>query len=239
MIGPNEVGTWNLLRYAQSCGSAFEQFVFFSSGAIYGDGFLAQKPVGESYVAPVDQMSPASCYVVSKRAGENLCMSFMRQYGVPVKILRYGHTFGPGMDLVNDPRSFVSFVRSAVEGQDIVLRSSGDMVRHFCYVTDATRALFAILLKGTAGMAYNVANPEGGMCIADLAELVASLAPKGPVRVVRQAADGGCACSSPAHVPQVHSANLDVGRLLALGWRPRCSVREGFRRVVEAHAPLR
>ena len=95
----------------------------------------------EEMYFPTSCLSPTSCYTESKRAGESIAKAFMDQYGVPVKIIRHFGTYGPGMDLDNDPRAFTSFVKRVVDGQDIVLHSTGEETRFWCYIADATEGL--------------------------------------------------------------------------------------------------
>lgn len=62
--------------------------------------------------------------------GENICVSYHEQYGVPAKIIRPFHTYGPGMAL-DDGRVFADFVANVVNRQDIVMMSDGSAVRPF------------------------------------------------------------------------------------------------------------
>lgn len=231
VVAPNVVGTWNLLDYCRRGCPHFEDFLFFSSGAVYGDDHRDDAPVAEGQSFPIDPMNHLSCYAESKRMGENLCASFAVQYGMSAKVLRYAHTYGPEMDLDGDPRSFVYFVRCALRGEDIELRTDGRMPRYFCYVTDATSALFRILFFGRSGEAYNVGNEDGRIAICDLAAKIAGMAT--PAVKVRQTARG--ARSATSFIPQRYTLHPDTGKLKALGFRPRVSVEDGFGRVLRYH----
>ena len=234
VIGPNVIGAWNLLHYCQQYCRKLEQFIFFSSGAVYGEEFTNDRPVSECQYFPVDQMNPVSCYAESKRMGENLCVSFQRQYGMPVKILRYAHTYGPGMDLDNDPRSFIYFVRSVLEDKDIKLQTSGEMVRCFCYITDATRAFFYVLFKGHVGEAFNIANCKGEISIRKLATMIAALR-GGVSKVILNAGNSEVL----GYSPQRHAFHPDTSKLSALGFMPQVDVSEGFSRVLRYYCPAR
>ena len=229
VIAPNVIGTWNLLQQLRQADKRPEQFIYISSGAVYGDRQDSPTPISEDMALPVNQMLPQSCYAESKRAGENICISFMRQYGIPVKVIRYAHTYGPGMDLEHDPRSFVSFIRSIRDSKDIRLTSAGDAVRYFCYATDATIAFFSILLNGKPGEAYNIANPGNGISIRELAELLVSLAPERHLKVVTDTT-----AAPPGYAPQKIAPCLDIAKLRTLGWQPSISIAEGFNRVLNA-----
>lgn len=231
VIAPNVIGTRNLLEYARCKCSAFDQFIFFSSGAVYGDGFVSEERIGEDRYFPINQLNPVSCYAESKRMGENICVSYMRQFGINVRMLRYFHTYGPGMDLGNDPRSFVDFINRVVKGRDIELMSDGGMKRCFCYVSDATIALFRVLFYGSSGEAYNIANDSGYMSIYELARLIARLGGDRSRVVVngtmhRDVHEG--------YAPQGHTARPDLSKMMSLGYVPSVSPEKGFKKVLDS-----
>ncbi len=230
VIGPNVVGTWNLLRYCHNSCKSFEQFLFFSSCAVYGDNFSDDSPVREGMSFAINQMLPTSCYAESKRMGENLCISFMRQYGINVKVLRYAHTYGPGMDLKNDPRSFISFMNSMISGEDIILLSTGEMSRYFCYISDATNAFFRVLLCGNSGEAYNVANEKGKVTIYELALLISRLCGRPSSCVKKKTEDSSV--DTVGYAPQKYTIRPDIMKLKKLGFEPKVSIEEGFRRSI-------
>ncbi|MGD0899798.1 MAG: NAD-dependent epimerase/dehydratase family protein [Thermoguttaceae bacterium] len=229
-LSANVLGTHHLLALARQ--SRAEGFLFFSSGEVYGEPLPGKKMMAETDVGIVDHMDVRSCYAESKRLGETMCLCWRRQFGVPVKILRIGHTYGPGMRL-DDGRVFADFVADLVHRRPIVMKSDGSARRAFCYLADAVRGYFTVLLKGPAGEAYNVANTEAQCTILELAELLAGLFPDRRVTVVRQARD-----PADTYMPcKIRQAMLDISKVKALGWRPTTTLAEGFRRTVESFLP--
>lgn len=222
-LSANVLGTHFLLRLAREVGAS--RFLFFSSGEVYGQVSDAQVPTGETDYGYVDPTQVRACYAESKRMGENLCVSWQHQFGVPAVIVRPFHTYGPGMDL-GDGRVFADFVADIVAGRDIVMKSEGRAERAFCYLADATAGFFTVLLRGEPGQAYNVGNPAGLISIADLAETLTGLFPERGLRV-RQEAPAGGYLPSP-----IHRNCPDIAKAAALGWRPETTVPEGFRRTV-------
>ena len=57
------------------------------------------------------------------------------QYGVPVKIARLTQTTGAGIAM-DDNRVIALFTRLATQKQDIVLHTTGESARPYCYITD-------------------------------------------------------------------------------------------------------
>ncbi len=216
----NTVGTANLLAVAQR--SSAEAFLLFSSGAVYGLPVSNEPLMREDDYGVVDPLDARSCYAEGKRAAEALCKAWHRQHGVPTQIARISHTYGPGMDL-QDGRVFADFVADIVAGRNIVLKSDGSAARPFCYVSDATRAFFTLLLKGVAGEAYNV-GMDHEISVGALADLLVGLFPERGLRVVREV---------EATEGQSRQAGVfDLTKIGALGWKPAIDVAAGFRRTI-------
>ena len=79
-------------------------------------------------------------------------MCYAAEYGVDVVIGRPCHTYGPFFT-ESDNRAYAQFIRNAIAGEDIVLKSTGLQYRSWCYVVDCASALLHILLKGETGQA--------------------------------------------------------------------------------------
>ncbi len=220
----NVMGTRRMLEVARRAQS--EAFMFFSSGEVYGHSGDPSIPVSESSFGPLDPLNVRSSYAEGKRAGETLCACWHAQFGVPVKIVRISHTNGPGMEL-DDGRVFADFVADIVARRDIVLKSDGSARRPFCYLADATVAYFSVLLNGTNGEAYNV-GAEIETSILDLAEMLCRLFPDRNCKVTRRQR----VQDDPYITSQVVGGHFDISKIRKLGWEPKTSIEEGFRRTV-------
>ncbi|KYJ87176.1 NAD-dependent epimerase/dehydratase family protein, partial [Sulfurovum riftiae] len=175
---PNIIGTKNILELARE--KKVESLLYFSSGEVYGQ--VDKENIGETDYGYIDPLDLRSCYAESKRMGESLCKSYGHQYGIPCKIVRPFHTYGPGMKL-DDGRVFADFVQNIVNNENIILKSKGSAIRAFCYLADAVEGFFKILLDGKSGEAYNIANPDTSISIKNLAELLVKLYPKKELKV--------------------------------------------------------
>lgn len=87
-------------------------------------------------------------------------------------IVRTSHTYGPFMT-ATDNRAHVQFFKNALAGEDIVLKSAGSQMRSYNYVGDCVSALLTVLVNGELGEAYNLANSEAKLTIAQLAGRIA------------------------------------------------------------------
>jgi len=225
---PNVLGLYHILEAARK--SSAKGVLFMSSGEIYGRLPATIETIHEDDSGVVDPMALRSCYAEGKRAGETLCKIWAEQFHVPAKVVRISHTFGPTMDIYKDSRSFAEFTRCVIERRDIQLKSDGSAVRPFCYVSDCAEGILRILLLGKNGMAYNLAGEE--YCsILELADLLCGLFPKRQLHVVRTVRDIGDTYLEAETHPVIR---VDTSRLKTLGWQPKVSIEEGFRRTIQA-----
>lgn len=207
------LGTRRLLDIAREQGA--KGFVYVSSMEAYGSGNRQpgmDRLLDESRVGYVDPMAVRSCYPEGKRMAEQYCCAFASEYGVPAMVVRLAQTFGPGIPKT-DGRLFAMCARNALEGRDIVLKTTGASTRMYLYTADAVAALFTVMLRGVPGRAYNAANPATYSSVFEMAELVAALLPENGVSV-------RCVVDPDAPYPPEHHLPLDVSKLMELGWRP-------------------
>lgn len=220
----NVLGTQRMLQHANH--SRCEGFLFFSSGEVYGRPMDPSVPVTETSYGPLDPLDIRSCYAEGKRAGETLCVCWHAQFGIPAKIVRISHTYGPGMAL-DDGRVFADFVADIVSRRNVVLKSDGSARRAFCYLADATIAYFTVLLNGKSGDAYNVGS-DAETSILELAEMLCKIFPERNCRVIRKERTA----DDPYLPSPVTGGHFDISKIRALGWEPTTSVQDGFRRTV-------
>lgn len=150
-------------------------FMFYSSSEIYGDPAPEMIPTPEDYRGNVSCTGPRACYDESKRYGETLCVNFARQHDLPITIARPFNNYGPGLK-ITDGRVLPDFCRNVLDGNDIVMLSTGSPTRTFCYVADAVVGYYKVLVRGRAGESYNIGIETPEISMADLAQRVAALA---------------------------------------------------------------
>jgi nucleoside-diphosphate-sugar epimerase len=223
-LSANILGTANLLKLATECRP--DSFLYFSSSEVYGELDQSLIPNNELTYGYLNPSSLRACYAESKRMGETMCVAWHHQHGVPVKIARPYHTYGPGMRL-DDGRVFADFVRNVVERQNIVMKSEGNGTRPFCYISDATIGFFTVMLKGVSAEAYNVGNPECETSIARLADTMARLFPELGLKVIREQR------TDNEYLPSPILRNCpDIQKINQLGWQPTVGIEQGFKRTV-------
>ena len=214
-------GTRELLKFAAA--SACKSMVYLSSIESYGT-FSEERELEESDLGAIDPLNNRSCYPLGKKGAEFLCHSYHSEYKVPVKIARLTQTFGAGVS-PDDNRVFAQFARSLVNGEDIVLHTTGESSKPYCYITDAISAIFYILLKGKNGEAYNVANADTYISVRNMAEMLEARFGKGGEVKLKLREDMGYAAPT--------KNKLKVDKLMELGWKPEYRLEEMFSRLIE------
>lgn len=228
VIVPNIIGTYHLLMLAKQ--HQVKNFLFFSSSEIYGK-ISCDQNYNEAELGILDPHTIRNCYAESKRMGENLCVSFGKQYGLHTNAVRIYHTYGPTMDIIHDHRAFSEFVSCVVNGEDIIIKSDGKAKRPFCYISDATKAFFLILLKGKFGEVYNMCNDQDYISINDFAAILAEIRPDKGIAVIH----GQRNPEDQYSVKQdENDVTADSTKLLTLGWKIKVDIHEGLERTVNS-----
>jgi nucleoside-diphosphate-sugar epimerase len=128
--------------------------------------------------------------------------------------------------LMSDTKAISQFIRKAIAGEDIVLKSEGKQYYSYTYVADAVAGLLFVLLSGECGEAYNIADESSDIRLKDLAKLIAGCAGKDVVFELPDEVEK--AGYSTATV-----ARLDGSKLRELGFSVRYDIKEGITRTVE------
>jgi UDP-glucose 4-epimerase len=122
------------------------RLVYTSSSSVYGD--IAELPMKE-----VSLLKPVSPYGVTKLAAEHLCNLYHKAYGIPVISLRLFTVYGPRQ---RPDMAFNRFMKSALEGKEIIVYGDGEQTRDFTYVGDVVDAMISASEKGNDGEIYNI-----------------------------------------------------------------------------------
>lgn len=171
-INVNAIGYWDMLHNIDH--NTLEGFLYFSTSEVYGDPDAEHIPTHEDYRGNVSCTGPRACYDESKRLGETISVSFVKEKGLPIKIVRPFNVYGPFMRL-NDRRVIPDFVKFAFEEGRIKLLSDGSPTRAFCYISDALAGFTRTLLIGKPGRPYNIGNDSKEMSMLELAKTISGI----------------------------------------------------------------
>lgn len=220
VIEANILGYDLLLKKCQAW--KCESLMLFSSSSVYGyrtpsDG------ADENYRAKINFADSKDVYYLSKQMAEmmtaSMCQSLKQ---CNINIVRPFVVFGPG-ECYSHKKCMTDFLKNAILNEDIVLKSKGDAVRSYIYISDAVRAFFYILLKGN-GEAYNVASEYGVCSIKELANLFSSV--RTGIKVVSNFKDDKYLDN---HSHYIVGKNNKIKRL---GWSEKVTLSEGLQRTI-------
>ena len=221
-ITTNVIGLQRMLELAAGHGA--KRFLFASSNEIYGENRGDAELFDEGYCGYIDCNTMRAGYPESKRCGEALCQAYRAQKGLEVVIPRLTRSYGPTMRM-DDSKAISQFIRKALAGEDIVLKSAGTQFYSYTYAADAVSGLLHVLLKGKDGEAYNIADARSDITLKDLAALIAGQAGR---RVVFELPDG----VEAAGYSRATKARLDGRKLRELGWECRWDISGGIERTI-------
>lgn len=229
-VTSNIIGLANLAELAQAR-EGEPSLVFASSVEVYGENRGDVDAFDERYCGYIDCNTLRAGYPESKRAGEALCQAYARERGIGVCVPRLPRVYGPTMP-ETDSKAISQFVRNAVAGDDIVLKSEGTQLYSYGYVTDVVAGMLCVATRGELGQAYNVCGAGSDITLRDLAAHLASL---GGSEVRFELPDA----VERAGYSTATKAILDGGRIASIGYRPRYDVRSGLERTVRILRSMR
>lgn len=222
-ITTNIIGTYNLLKTASKMNC--RRTIFASTVEIYGANRGDVELFDEHYCGYIDCNTMRAGYPESKRAGEALCQAFIQQEGLDIVIPRLPRTYGPTMQMT-DSKASSQFLKKALLGEDIVLKSKGDQFFSYCHVADAVAGMLFCLLRGKCGEAYNIADEKSDIRLRDLAQMLADYA---GLKVVFELPSEG----ERAGYSGATKARLDSSKIKQLGWEEKFPLPIGIRETLQ------
>ena len=218
----NIAGTQRVLNFAKACHN--EAFLFTSSGAVYGEQPVEMLRIPEDYRGAPATVNINSAYGESKRVSEFYCVNYAREFGLNVKIARCFAFLGPNLPLdVNFAAG--NFVRDALKGGPIYVKSNKRVYRSYLYSADLIIWLWTILFTGRTNKPYNVGSSRPCSILA-LADLVAGVfSPKIEIKIQNKTKNNRRPVEH--YIPDTKLAQKE------LGLRQFISLKDGIRKMVK------
>ncbi|MGV1098488.1 NAD-dependent epimerase/dehydratase family protein [Thiovibrio sp. JS02] len=187
-------------------------FNFISSWFVYGDTEL---PATEESIC-----NPKGFYSITKRAAEELLVSYCQTFGINYRILRLGNVYGKGDKGVSKQKNALQFLIDRLKkGEPIDLYHGGLLYRDYMHVSDVADAIDLILRKGELDQIYNVGSGER-ILFKDVIDLA---------REYTHSTSELKEVVPPAfhRVVQVKDFYMNVDRLKSLGFAQKISLKQG------------
>lgn len=126
---------------------------FISSWFVYGETEL---PAKEEYFC-----SPTGFYSITKKAAEDLLISFCRTYGMNYRILRLCNVMGNGDGKVSAKKNALSYMIDLLKkNEDVYVYDNGTPIRDIMHVDDVCRAIDLVCDRGNLNEIYNIGSGQ-------------------------------------------------------------------------------
>ncbi len=222
-LNANARGTESVLKLAASCGA---KVVLGSTSDVYGvSTSIPFREDGDSVIGP--STAKRWAYAVSKLFCEHLAMSYHKDHGVPVVVLRYFGCFSERSSTTWSGGHIPIFIEAVLKGKPIVIHGDGKQTRSMAHVADIVRGtLLAMEEPAAVGEIINLGNDEE-VSVVGCANLIAKMTgKKAHIQSVPMKKLFGTYREIARRVPDLSKAK----RLL--GYKPEVSFREALRRVI-------
>ena len=203
------VSTADLLEYLRLRGSR-AMLVYPSSAGVYGA--KADAPIRETAA-----LEPISPYGFHKKMVEDLLASYSASYGLRIAIVRFFSVYGPSLtkQLLWDAGAKL---RAAHVGP-AVFWGTGEETRDWISVDDAAKLIVA---AASSGERFSVLNGASGERVTV----------RKTIELLRSAlgVEAGIDFNNAVREGDPRFYHADIGRAMALGWRPSTSLSDGIAR---------
>ena len=149
-------------------------------------------------------------YDVTKLAGENMVMSYIKRKLINGCICRLGTTFGPGMSKLG---VIPAMLDKAKKGLPLIIFGRGDQIRQFNYVTDTIKGIVTVMERGKNQEIYNIV-PDKITSVNDIAKYI-----------------GGDIKHKDKREADKDYKPLDNTKIKKLGWKPETSFQDGVKEM--------
>lgn len=211
----NITGTVKLLQHSIKLNNP-PTFVYASSSCVYGPN--------EGVITEETALTPYTPYAISKLAAEHYVRFFYDYYTLPITILRYFNTYGPGERPGKYRNVIPNFFKLAMEGLPLPITGTGKEARTFTFVSDAINATInAALMERAIGECFNISS-DNEIKIKNLAQKINALTEnKAGIRMEEQRKWDSISR---------RLANYKKAERI-LGYQPKINIDEGLRRTYE------
>ena len=192
---------------------------FVSSWFVYGKNEVL--PFNEKYSV----CNPTGFYSITKRAAEQMLISFCETFGVKYRIFRLANVIGEGDKKISRKKNALQhMIKCLCEDEEIFLYDGGNAVRDYIYVDDVCEALMHCIDHAPINEIINIGSGNRTV-LRDLISLAKELSDsKSKINIIQ-----------PPHfhdVVQVKDSYLDISKLRSYGYEPKHKVEEVVKLLV-------
>ena len=210
----NVLATFNVLELARKYG--VRSVVYASSSTVYGDARVIPTPEDHP-------IQPISVYGAAKAAGEVMCGTYARLYGINCVALRYANIVGPRLrhGVIHD-----LLMKLRKNPSELEVLGDGTQEKSYLYITDAVNATlmaWEYAVKNGGVYIYNVGNWDS-ISVKDIVSIVIKVSGLNPRVIYKPATPDGRGW--PGDVKRML---LSIDMIVReVGWKPTMSSRDAI-----------
>ena len=194
-------------------------FNFISSWFVYGKNDIL--PFNEKYSV----CNPTGFYSITKRAAEQMIISFCETFGVKYRIFRLANVLGEGDTKISRKKNALQhMIKCLCENKEIFLYDGGNAVRDYIYVDDVCDAIMHCLSNAPVNEIINVGSGKRTL-LRDLIYLSQDLSNStSKINIIQ-----------PPHfhdVVQVKDSYLDITKLNSYGFESKYNINKVIAKLV-------
>jgi nucleoside-diphosphate-sugar epimerase len=195
-------------------------FNFVSSWFVYGKNEVL--PFSEKYSV----CNPTGFYSITKRAAEQLLISFCETFQIKYRIFRLANVLGEGdMKISRKKNALQHMIKCLCNNEEIYLYDGGNAVRDYIYIDDVCNAMMHCVQNAPVNEIINIGSGRRTV-LRDLIFSVQGLSnSKSKINVIQ-----------PPHfhdVVQVKDSYLDVSKLKSYGYEIKYPVESVIEKLVK------
>jgi len=207
-----------LIKTLESCKGKDVTFNFVSSWFVYGNVPLPAKE--DSYC------DPKGFYSITKRAAEQLLISYCETFGIKYRILRLANVLGETDTKVSKKKNALQYMINLVKNnEDVSLYDGGQAFRDYIYVDDAVDAIKLVMEKGNTNEIYNIGNGFSWTIVSLIKYAIEKSNSKSKMLSIETA--------DFHKVVQATNMVLDVTKLKQLGFEPNYSIADIIDKLIQ------
>lgn len=188
-------------------------FNFISSWFVYGETTLPASETSECH--------PKGFYSITKRAAEQLLISYCETFHIDYRILRLCNVYGPGdADVGKQKNALQHIIRQLKANSPVQLYHDGHFFRDYLYVDDVSRAIDLCIDKAPLNRIINIGSGDKVefrdiiLMAKDILHSTSSITTMEPPEFHKTV--------------QVKDFYMSVEPLKALGFKPQVSIQKGI-----------
>jgi len=216
----NVLGTWALLELMKEL--EIKKAVFFSTDETYGSLDLKDFDTTNPHFGfrTGQKLDPHNPYAGSKAAADQVTISYIHNFKLPICIVRPTNNYGPRQ---HREKLLPLSITNLLQGKKIPVYGSGINIREWLYVSDTCSAVNELLTAGQIGEVYNIGSGRRHSNMEVLTQVckIMNLSINESIEYVTDRKGHDLAYA------------VDSTSMLKLGWSPKIAINEGLQKTVE------